>query len=262
MSELQKKMEMLADRLFMFDEVVIAFSGGADSTFLLAMAEYVRGNDILAVTIAGPNFAMEELAGAYKFCEKKGIPHLTINLEQEILDAINKNDEERCYHCKNTIFSFIKENIGPIVLEGSNLDDLSDYRPGRKAIKELGVISPLEEIGFTKAEIREGLKALNIPTWNKPALACLASRIPTGEEITKEKLKQIENCEKIMKEMGFTHFRVRYHGELARIEVGQDELRRFCDREVMEKVSQRIKKEGFKYVSLDLEGYQMGSMNK
>ncbi len=263
MSEFQNKIKKLEDRLSLYnnDTVVVAFSGGADSTFLLAIANEIL-DDVMAVTVAGPNFPRKELEESIEFCEKMSIPHLTVNLEEEIMNAIKDNDRERCYHCKFVIFEHLKENVGLNVIEGSNVDDLLDYRPGRKALVELGIASPLEEAGFTKEDVRSGLRAMNISVWNKPQFACLASRIPTGEEITLEKLSQIEKCENHLKNMGFKQVRVRHLGQTAKIEVDKQEVDRLFDENLRSQLDRKIKEEGFKEVVIDWEGYKMGNMNK
>ncbi len=301
MATFQKKIEALMERLNMFDRLIVAFSGGVDSTFLLAMAKYVLGERVVAVTVAGPNFPMEEIRFSEKFCADMEIHHLTINLEKEIMEAIKENKEDRCYICKKTIFSnlkeqmnrniieenildqvpyfeggenIIKKHIGIVstmeksrikveehIVEGSIVDDASDFRPGRRAIKELGIISPLEEAGFTKEDVREGLKTLDIPHWDKPSSACLASRIQTGEEITIEKLKKIEKAESYLRDLGFSQVRVRVHGAIARIEVEEKEMEKFSDLKIRKLIDKEIKKQGFEFVALDLLGYKTGSMN-
>ncbi len=262
MGNLQKKLDLICERINMFDSVAVAFSGGVDSTLLLIIANHVLGEKAIAVTAAGPNFPKNELEYAQSFCEKRGIAHLTINLDEEILESIEDNKEDRCYLCKKTIFANLQEAIGEHILEGSNSDDLNDYRPGRKALKELGVISPLEEAGFTKEDVRRALRLLDVPGSEKPSMACLASRVPTGEKITVSKLKMIEKSEEALKELGFSQLRVRHHGDLARIEVGEDEIEKLFDKKLLAEVDQKLKKVGFKFVSLDLAGYKMGSMNR
>ncbi len=261
MGNLQKKLDLLCERIYMFDSVAVAFSGGVDSTLLLVIANHVLGEKVVAVTAAGPNFPKDELEYAQTFCEKRGIAHLTINLDKEIMSAIEGNEEDRCYQCKKAIFRELKEAAGEHILEGSNVDDLKDYRPGRKALEELGIISPLEEAGFSKDDIRRALILLDVPGSTKPAMACLATRVPTGEKISVNKLKMIERSEKILKELGFSHLRVRHHGELARIELGEEEIEKMLDKDLLLEIDQKLKEVGFKYVSLDLAGYKMGNMN-
>jgi uncharacterized protein len=194
-----------------------------------------------------------------------GIKHILV--EEPGIDAeVAANPVDRCYHCKKLEFGNILKTANDFgiaaVLDGSNIDDLGDYRPGLKALSELKIISPLREAGLNKAEIRELSKRFALPTWNKPAFACLASRVPYGETITEDKLKKIERAEEVLKTFGFRQFRVRSHGDIARIEVDRDERRKFFDEETLDKLSAAIKTCGFLYVAFELEGYAMGSLNR
>lgn len=261
---IQPKLDLLLDTLRSFGRIAIAFSGGVDSTFLLLAAREALGHAALAVTATGCHFAPDELMEAQSLCEQKEIPQLLINVDESMQRLFSQNPPDRCYHCKKTIFGLMRDALGddfPIA-DGTNTDDADDYRPGRRALKELGILSPLEEAGFTKAEIREGLIAMNVPLWNKPAAACLASRIPYGEPITRKKLERIYRAEQEMHSLGFQTVRVRSHADTARIEVPPEERHRFFDERFMDRVNRRLQKAGFLYVSLDLGGYRRGSLNR
>lgn len=259
---MQSKLTLLKKKLSGYEKVAIAFSGGVDSTFLLLCAKEVLGESALAVTVNGPIFAPDEITEAKGFCEEREIPQLIINMEDEILQNFSHNPPDKCYICKTQIFTHIKDTLeGMTILDGTNADDALDYRPGRKALKELGIVSPLEEVGFTKKEIRLALKAMNIDLWDKPAYACLASRVPVGNPITKEKLKSIYSLEKTIRELGFKQVRVRHHDNIARIEILPEDFLEFCKPETMDKVNSMAKATGFRYATLDLGGYVMGNMN-
>lgn len=264
--EMKEKYELLKKNLSELGSVVIAFSGGVDSTFLLKTAFDVLGQNVLAVTARSSTYPEREYKEAKEFCEKYGIPHEVIISEELDVDGFSKNPVNRCYLCKNELFEKINqialERGIPFVLEGSNHDDLSDYRPGLVAITEHKVISPLRAAGLTKNEIRILSKENDIPTWNKPAFACLSSRFPYGQEITREKLEMVDKAEQLLLDEGFRQVRVRHHGEIARIEVGESEITKFFDVEFMHSIQERFKKIGFFYTALDLKGYRMGSMNE
>ncbi|MGI6721227.1 MAG: ATP-dependent sacrificial sulfur transferase LarE [Anaerovoracaceae bacterium] len=260
---LQEKIKLLKDELRTYDRIAIAFSGGVDSTFLLLVAHSVLGAGALAVTATGPQFAPDEIQEAKEMCEKYEIPQLVLNIENEVMPYIADNPEDRCYICKRHMFEFIPDALGEFpIADGSNADDLLDYRPGRRALRELGIISPLEDIGFTKDEIRTALVAMNVPTWNKPAYACLATRIPTGDALTREKMEAVYRAEHALRQKGIAQVRVRHHGDVARIEVAPEERRKFYSDSFMDQVNQIVKQAGFKYAALDLGGYVKGSMNK
>ena len=263
----EEKLKKLEEILKEYKEVAVAFSGGVDSTFLVLFAHKVLGDNVVAATASAPNFAPDEIEYAQKLCREHGIRHHVIELSDNILEAFAHNPPDRCYICKRLVFSQMMAQIRrhfpcAEIVDGTNVDDMQDYRPGRKALEELGIDSPLKKAGLTKAEIRRGLKELGGDIWDKPAFACLASRIPFGEEITVEKLKQIHKTEMSLRYLGFEQVRVRHHGNLARIEVPRDQRSRFADPELMDYVCQLIKDAGFLYVTLDLEGYRMGSLNE
>ena len=260
---MQSKLRLLKQKLGGYDRLAVAFSGGVDSTFLLLAAKEVLHEGLLAVTATGPNFAPDEIEEAKAFCARHEIPHLIINMKEELLDILGPNPADRCYHCKNSIFGQIMKTLDYMpVADGTNADDVKDYRPGRRALKEMGVISPLEDVGFTKEEIRSALQAMNVSTWNKPAYACLASRIPYGETVTEEKLKTIYKVESEIRKMGFPQVRLRHHGEIARIELPKEDVALFCTEEKMSVITALVKDAGFTYATLDLDGYVMGNLNQ
>ncbi len=246
--------------------VVVAFSGGVDSTFLLNMAFSVLENKVLAVIAVSPSFSSCELRQATAFVRSLGVNYQTIITNELQSKYYRRNNPDRCYYCKKELFSRLQQiatsrNI-PWVADGSNIDDGFDYRPGMKAITELGIRQPLIEAGFTKDEIRGASKKLKLRTWDKPSSACIASRIPYGETITVEKLQQIERAEAFLHRLGFTQVRVRHHNNTARIEVLAAETGRFFDEALRTKVVTKLHQLGYHYVTLDLQGYRSGSMNE
>jgi len=236
-----------------------------DSSFLCKAAREALGDRSLAVTVVSPMLPRSEIDCAKEVAAAVGSRHVLIE-DPDIEEHVAANPADRCYHCKKIEFSLIakaaRENGAEYVIDGSNLDDLSDYRPGLRALEELGVRSPLREAGLTKADIREHSRRLGLPTWDKPAFACLASRIPYGERITAEKLRAVERAEDFLRSLGFRQFRVRSHGEIARIEVAPDERPKTFDTLLMDKVSMHLKSLGYLYVCLELEGYRTGSLNR
>lgn len=260
-----EKYEKLKKNLRDLGTVAVAFSGGVDSTFLAKVSKEVLGDKAIAITVAAPMHPKREIEEAIELAQRIDINHKVLKVDNLDIDGLRENPINRCYICKTKVFSMIKEiahnNGFEYVLDGSNIDDLSDYRPGLKAIEELEVKSPLKESGLTKGDIRALSKELDLPTWDKPAFACLITRVPYGEELTEDKLKMIEGAEDILIENGFRQFRVRYHGDTARIEVAPEERVKFFDLNLMDNISKGIKELGFTFVSLDLEGYKMGNMN-
>lgn len=263
---LNSKYEKLKEYIASLGSVAIAFSSGVDSTFLLYAAKEALGDNAIAITAASHSFPERELKEAKAICEKYGVKHYVIRTDELSIEGFSQNPPNRCYICKKEIFGKIiaKANEHGItqILEGSNLDDNGDYRPGLLAIKELGIKSPLREVGFTKAQIRELSKELTLSTWEKQSFACLASRFPYGDVITKEKLNRVDKSEQLLLDMGFKQFRVRIHGDVARIEIDPSEFDKFMEEAVRVQVYKKFKEYGFGYVALDILGYRTGSMNE
>jgi uncharacterized protein len=245
---------------------VIAFSGGVDSTYLLAVARQALGDKALAVNALSPTYPAREHEEAKRLAASLGAELLEVESNELKIPGFAQNPRHRCYFCKLELFRLCRQAADErgysFVLDGTNADDLDDYRPGRKAAEELGVRSPLLEAGLTKAEIRELSRARRLPTWDKPALACLSSRFPYGTAITKDRIAQVAAAEEALLSLGFRQFRVRYHGEVARIELQPGELDRMLDPELRRQVHEQVKAAGFTYVALDLLGYRTGSMNE
>lgn len=262
----KEKLEKLKCKLRELGSVAVAYSGGVDSNFLLKIATDTLGEKAIAITIHAMMHSKREIEEAKEFASMFNAKHIVLNVDNIDVEEFIKNTPERCYHCKRTVFTKIKEiakeNNIEYVVDGTNVDDLGDYRPGLKALEELNIVSPLKECGLTKGEIRALSKEMNLETYKKPAFACLATRIPYGTEITNERLRIIEKSEEFLQDMGFSQFRVRAHDNIARIEVEKDEIHKFFTDNLLEKTSDKLKEIGFKYVTLDMAGYKMGSMNK
>jgi uncharacterized protein len=245
---------------------VIAFSGGVDSTYLLAVAREALGEKALAVNALSPTYPAREHEEAKRLAASLGAELLEVESNELKIPGFAENPRHRCYFCKLELFRLCRkaadERGYSFVLDGTNADDLDDYRPGRKAAEELGVRSPLLEAGLTKAEIRELSRARRLPTWDKPALACLSSRFPYGTAITEDRIAQVAAAEEALLSLGFRQFRVRYHGEVARIELQPEELDLMLDPQLRRQVHEQVKAAGFTYVALDLLGYRTGSMNE
>ena len=264
MTSLTEKLETVKNILAASGGAVIAYSGGVDSTLLAKVAHDVLGEKALMVTAASIFFGESETEAAVGLAKELGFVHLLIHLDLETKEQVLANPPERCYYCKQELIAGLKEIANshnlPCIFDGSNADDVSDYRPGQLAAKEQGVRSPLQEAGLTKSEIRELAKMYNLPTWDKPSLACLASRIPYHERITKEKLQMTDKAEEYLRKLGFTQLRVRLHGTLARIEILPQELQRIINE--ADKINNYLKTLGYTYVTVDLQGYRTGSLNE
>ena len=266
MNTLSEKKQHLEQYLLSLGSVLVAFSSGVDSTFLLKTAHDILGDQCAAVTARSSIFPSRESEEAAAFCRKEGIRQITLDVDELSIDGFSSNPPDRCYLCKRSIFRQFQEAARQEgfshVVEGSNVDDLGDYRPGLRAIAELQILSPLREAGLTKSEIRSLSKDLDLPTWNKPSFACLASRFVYGEEITEQKLSMVELAEQRLLDLGFRQFRVRIHGSMARIELEPAEIDRFMQGNIRSEVCAYLHELGFLYVTLDLDGYRTGSMNK
>lgn len=266
MKNLQEKYDELKQYIKSMESVAVAFSGGVDSTFLLKVAHEVLGDRAIAVTARSCSFPERELNEAVQFTRDNDIRHMIVDSEELDIEGFRENPVNRCYLCKHELFTKMKEiaaaNGFCEVVEGSNMDDLGDYRPGLTAIEELGVKSPLRHAGLTKEEIRLLSRELGLPTWEKQSFACLSSRFPYGQSITPEKLKMVDEAEQLLLDLGFHQVRVRHHDTLARIEVAEDQLEKMMDKDIRERICARLKEIGFIYVALDLAGYRTGSMNE
>lgn len=265
-SEQMEKLEHLKQYLKGLHSVAVAFSSGVDSTFLLKVAKDTLGDKVIAVTAQSCSFPKRELNEAVAFCEKEGIRHFVCESEELNIEGFAQNPKNRCYLCKRELFEKIRvianENHMEHIAEGSNLDDNGDYRPGLLAVAELGIKSPLRACHFTKADIRALSKYLGLPTWNKQSFACLSSRFVYGETITKEKLNMVDQAEQLLLDMGFHQVRVRIHGKMARIEIEPGEFAKLMKEENRKEIVGKFKEYGFSYITMDLMGYRMGSMNE
>lgn len=263
---IEQKFQHLKEMINNLGSLAVAFSGGVDSTFLVKVAHDILGDRCIAVTARSSTYPLREFNEASEFARQEGITHIVVESEELDIEGFAQNPTNRCYFCKHELFSKIwdvaaERNIKNIA-DGSNIDDLGDFRPGMDAARDMKVVSPLKECGLTKDDIRKLSRDLNLPTWDKPAFACLSSRFPYGRTITREKLQMVEKAEEFLRDTGFRQVRVRHHDDIARIEVGADELSLMFETDKMREIALFIKGLGFAYVALDMLGYRMGSMNE
>jgi len=265
--ELQMKVDKLQFLLKSYGCAAVAFSAGVDSTVLLKAAKDTLGTEqVIALTVQSSLVPVSDVEDAVNFCRDEGIRHEVLQLDPLLYYDVRTNPPRRCYYCKRLVFGKLREITGQKnivhLLDGSNVDDGQDYRPGKQALRELGVLSPLKEAGFTKADIRAYARELGLKVAQKPSAACLASRIPYGEVLSGEKLQRIEQAEKFLHGEGFVQLRVRSHEDMARLELLPEDIERFMADGIYEKAVRKLKELGFAYVTLDLEGYRMGSLNE
>lgn len=263
---LDAKARALIERVAGLESVVVAFSGGVDSAYLACVAARTLGARALAITGDSPSYPEHQRALARRLASAFGLLHEFITTDEMARPEYRANPENRCYYCKHELFARLTEIAAArgfrAVVDGSNADDRGDHRPGRQAAREFGVRSPLDEVGLTKAEIRALARRAGLPTWDEPASACLSSRIPYYSEVTPEKLRRIERAEAALRDLGFRVCRVRHHDTLARVEVGCDELARALEPEVRSAITRELRAVGYRYVTLDLDGYRTGSFNE
>ena len=263
---LREKYDALIRSLKALESVAAAFSGGVDSALLLFAAGEALGSRAAAVTAITPAFPASEAEDAERFCSLYGIRQIKAEFDLMSIPQFRENPPDRCYHCKKALMSALKATAAEQgfmqLAEGSNTDDDGDYRPGARAVRELGILSPLKEAGLSKDEIRQLSRELGLPTWDKPSYACLATRIPYGDSITPEKLRMAGQAEELLHRLGFLRSRVRVHGQTARIEIMPGQFQEIMQPEVRESIVRRFRELGFAYISLDLAGYRTGSMNE
>ena len=258
--------QRLRDLLASFDSIIVAFSGGVDSAYLAWAATHVLGDAALCITADSPSYPDHHRQLALRIAREFGLRHEVIHTSEVERAEYRANPVNRCYYCKQELYGVLSRVAASrgftAIVDGSNADDRSDYRPGRKAAREFGIRSPLDEADLTKADIRELSRLAGLPTWDEPASACLSSRIPYHSEVTEEKLRMIERAEGVLRELGFRVCRVRHHDSLARLEIGRDELPRALDPDVRERIVRELRALGYDHVTIDLQGYRMGSLNE
>lgn len=262
---MKEKLNNLKKKLSEMESVLLAYSGGVDSTFLLKVAHGVLGDKIMAVIAESPTYPESEKKEALRIVSQMGIKCFSVYTNELSNSNFTNNSLDRCYWCKKELFTkllkLVEENNLRFVLDGSNYDDIKDYRPGSKAAVELGIRSPLQEVGLTKEEIRILSKELGLDTWNKPSFACLSSRFPFGTTITERNLNMVGKAEEFMRSLDIRQVRVRHHGDIARIEVAKEEIDKILKKDLMERIINKLKGLGYRYVTIDLEGYRTGSLN-
>jgi uncharacterized protein len=264
MSDAGDKERALRDSIASLDSVIVAYSGGVDSAYLAYIASQTLGDRAVAVTADSPSYPERHRELAIRIAREFGLRHEIIHTSELDRPEYRANPANRCYYCKYELYTHLSRMAQArqaIVLDGNNADDRGDYRPGRQAAREFGVRSPLDDADLSKDEIRELSRVAGLPTWDEPASACLSSRIPYHTEVTDEKLRTIERAEEALRTLGFKVFRVRHHDELARIEIARSEMPRALEPDVAAAIVRELKGVGYKYVSLDLQGYRMGSLN-
>jgi uncharacterized protein len=263
---LRAKAGRLAERLAELDSVIVAYSGGVDSAYLACMAHATLGPRASAVTADSPSYPRRHLEIARAIAAQYGFHHEIIRTDEMARPEYRANHADRCFHCKHELYSHLTALAHGrgfrAVVDGSNADDRGDYRPGRQAAREHGVLSPLDEVGLTKADIRELSRVAGVPVWDEPASACLSSRIPYHEAVTDEKLRAIEDAETVLRRLGFRQCRVRHHGDVARVELDPGDMARALDADTRAALVRELKALGFRYVALDLQGYRTGSLNE
>ena len=265
MIEPAAKEQALCDALTSLDSVIVAYSGGVDSAYLAYIASRTLGDRAVAVTADSPSYPERHRALAIRIAKDFGLRHEIIKTSELDNPEYRANPANRCYFCKHELYTHLAKIAADrqaVVVDGSNADDRGDYRPGRQAAREFGVRSPLEEVGLAKDEIRQLSRDAGLPTWDEPASACLSSRIPYHTEVTDQKLRTIERAEQSLRDLGFRVCRVRHHDELARIEIGPDEMARALDPRTGAAIVRELKALGYRYVTLDMQGYRTGSLNE
>jgi uncharacterized protein len=264
-SELERKSSALDETLRQLPSLIVAYSGGVDSAYLAYAAHRALGPGALAVTADSPSYPERHRALARRIAHEFGFNHLIVHTDEMARPEYRANPANRCYYCKHELYTHLSALAGArqiaAIADGSNADDRGDYRPGRQAAREFGVRSPLDEVGLTKAEIRELSRLAGLPTWDEPASACLSSRIPYFSEVTDEKLRMIERAETALRELGFRVCRVRHHDTIARLELGRDEMARAFDPEIAAAIDRELRAIGYAHVTVDLRGYRLGSLN-
>ena len=261
------KIEQLNEFIRSRGRVIVAYSGGVDSSLVLKLcADLLGSGNVIAVTAVSETYTDIELRNSEHFAEMIGVEHVVLNTKELANPDFKFNSPLRCYYCKRELFSkiavFARKSGIRHIFDGSNADDLDDYRPGKKAAAEFGVESPLAQFGFSKEEVRKMAKSIEVPSWNKPSNPCLASRIPYGDEITEDKLRMVRLAEKTIRDKGFQNVRVRHHGKIARIEVPQNEIAELLGEPLKTHIINSLKNIGFTWVSVDMEGYRTGSLNE